>query len=123
MDKETREFLVEKFTTFDQRFDAIDQRFDGVDQRFSGIDEQFEETKRYFGVVAEGLQSELRQVAEGQQLIMDGQTRIIERVGQVERELGAMIKFSYAELEGRIAVTEREITSLKRRMDCLERAE
>lgn len=48
MDQETREFL---------------------DRRFNGIDGKFEEIKRYFGVVAEGLRNEIRQVAEGHEVI------------------------------------------------------
>jgi len=88
MDEETREFLERKFSA--------------VDERFGGIAEKFDETKRYFGVVAEGLRSEIQQVAEGHQIILEGQTRIVERIEQAERELGAMIRFSYAELDRRI---------------------
>lgn len=51
MDKETREYLERKFSL--------------IEERFSGIDVRFEETKRHFGVIAEGLRSEIRQVAEG----------------------------------------------------------
>ena len=51
MDKETRDFL--------------DRKFNAVDEKFAGIDQKFDETKRYFGVVAEGLRSEIQQVAEG----------------------------------------------------------
>jgi hypothetical protein len=62
---------------------------------------EIEEIKRYFGVVAEGLRSEIRQVAEGHQVLADGQVRILDRIDRLERELGAMIKFSYAELDRR----------------------
>ena len=106
MDKETREFLERKFST--------------VDQRFAGIDEKFEETKRYFAVVAEGLRSEVQQVAEGHQIILDGQTRIVDRIEQAERELGAMIRFSYAELERRIRALEEEVLTLQTRVDRIE---
>ncbi len=112
MDKETREFLESKFSTLnqrftrvdeqlagiDQRFARVDEQFARVDQRFSGIDEKFEETKRYFSVVAESLRSEVQQIADGHQIIVDGQTRIVGRIEQAERELGAMIRFSYADL-------------------------
>lgn len=111
MDKETREFLENKFgiverrlTTIDGRLDMMDERFthidgrldtmDGrftrIDERFTGIDGKFEETKRDFGVLAEGLRSETRQVAEGHQILVDGQTRIMEKIEHAERELGAM---------------------------------
>jgi hypothetical protein len=44
MDRETREFL---------------------DRKFGIIDEKFEDTRRHFGVIAEGLRSEIQQAAEG----------------------------------------------------------
>lgn len=130
MDKETREFLENKFgiverrltsidgrldamdgrfTRIDGRLDAMDGRFTRIDEQFSGIDGKFEETKRYFGVLAEGLRSETRQVAEGHQILVDGQTRIIEKIEHVERELGAMIKFSYAELDRRLRAVEEKM--------------
>jgi len=109
MDKETREFLESKFGLVEQRLTAIDGRLETMDGRFTRIDEQFsdidgkfEETKRYFGVLAEGLRSDIRQVAEGHHILVDGQARIAEKIEHVERELGAMIKFSYAELDRRI---------------------
>lgn len=106
MDKETREFL--------------ERMFGSIDQRFTGIDDKFEETKRYFGVVAEGLRSEIQQVAEGHQNILDGQTRIVGRVEQAERELGAMIRLSYTELEHRIRAMEEDMLTLKTRVDRIE---
>ncbi len=113
MDKETREFLENKFgiveqrlTAIDGRLDTMDERFTRIDERFTGIDGKFEDTRRYFGVLAEGLRSEIRQVAEGHQILVDGQARIVEKIEHVERELGAMIKFSYAELDRRIRAVE-----------------
>ncbi len=115
MDKETREFLENKFGIVEQRLAAIDGRLDSmdgqfaridgrletmdgrfthIDERFTSIDGKFEEMKRYFGVLAEGLRSEIRQVAEGHQILVDGQARIVEKIEHTERELGAMIKFS-----------------------------
>jgi hypothetical protein len=53
----------------DQRFDAMDRRFDAMDQRFDAmdrkVDEKFEESKRYFGVLAERLESVVGLIAEG----------------------------------------------------------
>lgn len=148
MDKETREYLESKFSALDQRFTGvdgqlagIDQRFTrvdeqlarldqqftgvneqlaGIDQRFRGIDEKFEDAKRYFGVVAEGLRSEVQQVTEGHQIILDGQTRIVGRIELAERELGAMIRFSYAELDRRIRALEEDTLTLKTRVDRIE---
>jgi len=38
----------------------------------------------YMDVLPEGLRNEIRQVAEGHQILPDGQARIIERLEQVE---------------------------------------
>ena len=58
-----------RLDAMDQRFDAIDQRFDAMDQRFDAmdrkVDEKFEESKRYFGVLAERLESMAGLIAEG----------------------------------------------------------
>ncbi len=120
MDKETREFLENKFGIVEQRLTAIDGRLETMDERFTGIDDKFEETKRYFGVLAEGLRSEIRQVAEGHQILLDGQARIVEKVEHVERELGAMIKFSYAELDRRIRAVEEKMLALETRVERIE---
>ena len=58
----------------------MDGRFTRIDERFTAIDGKFEETKRYFGVLAEGLRSDIRQVAEGHHILVDGQARIVEKI-------------------------------------------
>src|SRR3990172_7120551 len=113
MDKETREFL-------DRKFNAIDERFNGIDEKFNGIDEKFVETKRYFGVVAEGLRSEIRQVAEGHEVIRDEIQALREENELAHKEILSAIKFSYAELNQRIRTIESEVITLKSRMDRLE---
>jgi len=86
MDRETTERfddVTHRFDVIDQRFGAVDQRFDGVDRRLDAmdqrfdameqrfdatdrkIDEKFEESKRYFGVLAERLESMIGFIAEG----------------------------------------------------------
>src|SRR6266849_408157 len=61
--------MDQRFDTLDQRFGAMDQRFDAMDQRFDAtdrkIDEKFAESKRYFGVLAERLESMVGLIAEG----------------------------------------------------------
>src|SRR2546425_1173852 len=68
--------MDQRFDAMDQRFDAMDQRFDTMDQRFGAmeqrfdatdrkIDDKFEESKRYFGVLAERLESMVGLIAEG----------------------------------------------------------
>lgn len=51
---------------------------------------------------------------------MNGQDRIMDRIDRLEHELGAMIKFSYAELDQRIRMLESDVSSLKGRMERLE---
>jgi hypothetical protein len=71
-------------------------------------------------VIAEGLRADIRQVAERHQFLVDGQARTIERIDQLERELGAMIRFSYVQLERRIQELERNYASLSERVERLE---
>lgn len=127
MDKETKEFLENKFgiverrlTAMDGRLETIDGRFTRIDERFTDIDGKFEETKRYFGVLAEGLRSDIRQVAEGHHILVDGQARIVGKIEHVERELGAMIKFPYAELDRRIRAVEEKMLALETRVERIE---
>jgi len=111
MDQETREFL--------------DRKFDAIDRKFTGVDEKFEETKRHFGVVAEGLRSEIQQVAEGVVNLNEKfdreMTSLREGNEQAHREILSAIKFSYAELDRRITTLEGEFGSLKSRVERLER--
>ncbi len=91
MDKETRDFLTEKFDSIDTKFEELGTKFDSVDKKFEGlqqhVDEKAIENRRHFEVVAEGLRSDIQQVAEGHQVLLDGQNRreacLLERVGEV----------------------------------------
>lgn len=142
MDKETREFLTQQFETIDARFDKIDGRLKTIDAKFDKIDGNFEtvdakfdgmqqhidtkaaENRRHFEVVAEGLRSDIQQIAEGHQVLLDRQnrmeSRILERVDHVERELGAMIKFSYADLDHRMRTLEETVSTLQSRVEHIE---
>lgn len=82
--------------------------------------EQVEEIKRYFGVVAEGLRNEIRQVAEGHEVIRHEIQILREENEQAHREILSAIKFSYAELDQRIRTLEGEVATLKTRMERLE---
>ena len=106
MDKETREFL--------------DNKFDAIDEKFSRIDKRFEETQRHFGVIAEDLRTEIRHVAEGHGVIRNEIQTLREENEQAHREILSAIKFSYAELDQRIHVLETEFQTIKTRMDRLE---
>ncbi len=117
MDKETREFL-------DQKFNAIDEKFAGIDEKFAGIDGQFEETKRHFGVIAEGLRVDIQQVAEGVANVNEKLDRNLSELRRENEEdhrnILAAIKFSYTELDQRIRVLETEVSTLKTRLDRIE---
>jgi len=72
MDRETTErfdVIDQRFGAVDRRFDEVDRRLDAMDRRFDAmdrkIDEKFEESKRYFGVLAERLESMVGLIAEG----------------------------------------------------------
>jgi chaperonin cofactor prefoldin len=124
MDEDLRKYLDQRFEAVNQRFETIDQRFEAIDRRFEAtdrrIDERFEEAKRYFGVVAEGLVDQVRQVAEGHSLLIEGQCRLESKLEEVKQELGAMIRFSYAELDRRMSSLELQVSELDRRLRRLE---
>jgi hypothetical protein len=78
------------------------------------------EIKRHFGVVAEGLRSEIRQVAEGVSAV-DARLSVFQ--GDVAREFEetrAMIRLSYTELDRRIRTIEAAHASLESRVERLE---
>lgn len=81
---------------------------------------EMEEIKRHFGVVAEGLRSETRQIAEGVANVDEKLERFRREVQADFKEVKAMIKFSYSELDGRINALESEVASVKTRVERLE---
>jgi hypothetical protein len=85
---------------------------------------EIEEIKRYFGVVAEGLEHKIQLVAEGVANLNEKFDRDItflrEENEQAHKEILSAIKFSYAELDQRIRVLENGFQSLKARLDRLE---
>jgi len=82
--------------------------------------EQIEEIKRHFGVVAEGLRNEIRQVAEGVANVDEKLERFRREVQEEFKEVKSMIKFSYAELDRRVCTLEEMVTSLQTRVERLE---
>lgn len=96
--------------------------------------DEMEEVKRHFGVVADGLRSEIRLVAEGhagldqkldetRQEMSEFRREFLEfrKDVQVEfRELRALIKLSYVELDERVKNVERDLLLLKSRLDDIE---
>ena len=107
-----------------------------------------DEIKRHFNVVAEGLRSEIRTVAEGVGANTDKLDRIEERLDRVDErldrvdgrldrvdgrldrvearlveefsELKAMIRLSFGELDRRMRSLESDVTSLLARLEKLE---
>lgn len=102
-----------------RKFEEVDRRFDQTATK-EELRAQQAETRRHFEVIGEGLRADIRQVAEGHQVLVDGQARTIERIDQLERELGAMIRFSYAQVERRIQELEGNYASLNERVGRLE---
>ncbi|OYV95752.1 MAG: hypothetical protein B7Z68_06745 [Acidobacteria bacterium 21-70-11] len=51
--------------------------------------DEMHEIKRHFDVVAEALTGKIQQVAEGHQVLVSGQSRILGRIDQLESELEA----------------------------------
>jgi uncharacterized coiled-coil DUF342 family protein len=96
--------------------------------------DEMEEVKRHFGVVADGLRSEIRLVAEGhaaldekldetRQEMSEFHREFLEFLKDIQvefRELRALIKLSYVELDERLKNVERELLLLKSRLDDLE---
>ncbi len=89
--------------------------------------EGIEDVKRHFDVVAEVLLGKLAPVAEGQQLLAEGQHKLDERFGGLERridrlegEIKAMLRLSFVELERRVLALETAVTGLAGRVERLE---
>ncbi len=85
-----------------------------------------DETRRHFDVVAEQMRGKLQLVAEGASSLANRLDRLEqnlrEEILQAQRELSAMIKFSYAELDRRVQALERGHRELEERVRRLESA-
>jgi|SRR5450759_654824 uncharacterized coiled-coil DUF342 family protein len=96
--------------------------------------EEMEEVKRHFGVVADGLRSDIRLVAEGhaaldlkfdtmRQEVSEFHEEFLDFRKDVQgefRDLRALVRFSYAELDERVKFLERELASLRTRLDQID---
>ncbi|GJL63819.1 MAG: hypothetical protein NPIRA04_24730 [Nitrospirales bacterium] len=82
--------------------------------------EEVEELKRHFGVIAEGLRHDMQQVAEGHQVTLNHIQQFREEVQGDFKEVRALMKFSFAELDHRIQSLETDVGVLKSRLDRLE---
>ena len=68
--------------------------------------DSFEEIKRHFNIVAEGLRSEMRTLAEGLGAVTENVATLATRMENEFVETRAMIRLSYGELERRIVALE-----------------
>lgn len=73
------------------------------------------EIRRHFDVVAEGLRGEIWLLAEGFGLVDRLETRLREELHATRRDLEAMIRLAYADLDRRLRVLEVEVADLRRR--------
>ena len=106
----------------DARFGAIDARFERIDDRFLAMDEHFEElkdrveeSKRYSGILVEGLRQEVRHVAEG--LLMHIEVRHREDRDYFDRKFEdtqALTRSSYDHLQQQQDQTRRRVENLER---------
>jgi predicted nucleic acid-binding Zn-ribbon protein len=83
-------------------------------------DAQVEEIKRHFGVVAESLRSDIRQIAEGHSGIRREIQGLREEFRDEFKEMRALMRLSFSQLDQRIHTLETDISTLKARMDRLE---
>ena len=82
--------------------------------------EQMEEIKHHFGVVAESLRSDIRQIAEGHATIRHELQEHRREVRDEFKEMRALMRLSFSQLDQRIMALESDISTLKARMDRLE---
>ncbi|MCY4613864.1 MAG: hypothetical protein OXB94_09615 [Nitrospira sp.] len=82
--------------------------------------ENMEQLKRHFSIVAEGFRHDLQQIAEGHQVILTEIQQFREDVQEEFKEVRALLKFSFAELDHRIQSLETDVGVLKARLDRLE---
>jgi hypothetical protein len=83
-------------------------------------DAQVEEIKRHFGVVAEALRSDIRQIAEGHSGLRRDIQELREEFRDEFKEMRALMRLSFSQLDQRIRTLETDISTLKARMDRLE---
>ena len=79
-----------------------------------------EEIKRHFGVVAEALRSDIRQIAEGHVGIGRELQEIRDEFRDEFKEMRALMRPSFSQLDQRMRMLETDISTLKSRVDRLE---
>ena len=80
--------------------------------------EEIEEIKRHFGVVAESLRSDIRQIAEGHAVLRNELQSQREEIRDEFKETRALLRLSFGQLDKRVDTLESKV-SLKSRIDDL----
>ena len=83
---------------------------------------EFSATRRHFDVIAEGLRSDIRLVADGVAAVSSGQQQFRTAIKEELTEVRSMIRLSYAELDRRLETVERALATLEERVQRLESA-
>lgn len=74
-----------------------------------------EEIKRHFGIIAEGLRSDIRVIAEGQDLLRKQLTTKIDGVDLKVDGIAQIVQLTYSEVTGRLNDHEARLDVLERR--------
>ena len=82
--------------------------------------EEMEEIKRHFGVIAESLRSDIRQITEGHDIIRRELHIQREELKEEFKETKSLMRLSYAQRDQRIDNVESDVSALKPRVDRLE---
>lgn len=93
------ERIVQTGKTLDERIDRTNEKLDRLDEK---LDRGFEEVKRHFEVVAEGLGSQIRVVAEGLVAINKRLDRFEVSFSDRFGEMESLMRLSFSELDRRI---------------------
>jgi phage shock protein A len=107
MDKELKEFLDKKFSRVDEK---IDKSIEGAVHRFQ--------------IITEKVEDRIQQIAEGVTNLNEKFDRRLDEMNhsmeQRHQDILSAIKFSYAELDGRIKTLELQLKHLDERVRRLE---
>jgi chromosome segregation ATPase len=90
---------IERLDRTDAKLDRTIERLDQLDKK---LDQGFEEVKRHFEVVAEGMGSQIRMVAEGFVATNERLDRFEVRVSDQFGGMESMMRLSFSELDRRI---------------------
>ena len=82
--------------------------------------EQMEEITRHFGVVAEALRSDIRQIAECHATIRHELQKHRGEIRDEYKEMRALLPLSFSQLDQRIHTLEADTSTLNHPMDRLE---